>query len=92
MMYQVKITIPAQLHINAYLKAGNKILIKKIDKILNELRVHPYTGIGKPERLKYFNGNIWSRRVDSKNRIVYSIEESVITVTVISAAGHYGDK
>ena len=26
------------------------------------------------------------------NRIIYTIEEEIVTVTIISAKGHYGDK
>ena len=92
MRYKVIITSDAQKHISAFKRAGNKVLLKKIRNLLDELEEHPYAGTGKPERLKYHDGNTWSRRIDSKNRIVYSVEESIITVTVISAAGHYGDK
>ena len=41
--------------------------------ILKDIRRDPYSGIGKPEHLKY-DGN-HSRRIDDKNRIVYSIEK-----------------
>jgi toxin YoeB len=34
----------------------------------------------------------WSRKIDKKNRIIYSVNEEVVTVIVISARGHYGDK
>ena len=34
----------------------------------------------------------WSRRIDKFNRIIYTIEEEIVTVTIISAKGHYGDK
>ncbi|WP_238542139.1 Txe/YoeB family addiction module toxin [Cecembia lonarensis] len=53
---------------------------------------HPETGTGKPEKLKYYRQNIWSRRIDRKHRLVYLIEETKIVVTVLGAYGHYGDK
>ena len=34
-------------------KSGNKQNLVKISKIIEELREHPFTGIGKPELLKY---------------------------------------
>ena len=49
------------------------------------------TGTGKPEQLKHLT-NLWSRRIDKKNRILYTIREEIITVFVISLKGHYGDK
>ena len=35
-------------------RSGNRKALKKIDKLLNELRKHPTTGTGKPEKTKYF--------------------------------------
>lgn len=91
-MYNLVLSSKAQKDLSNYEKYGNKLLVKKIYRLFEEIVLHPYTGTGKPERLKYHDGNTWSRRIDSKNRIVYTVEESIITVTVISAAGHYEDK
>jgi toxin YoeB len=33
----------------------------------------PFAGIGKPEHLKHFGGNIWSRRVSEADRLVYEV-------------------
>jgi hypothetical protein len=30
--------------------------------------------------------------LDKFNRIIYTVEEEVVTVTIISTKGHYGDK
>jgi toxin YoeB len=73
-------------------KSGDKAIIKRIDRIFEELGDHPYTGIGKPEALKYNNSGLWSRRLDDKNRIVYQVNDEVVTVSVVSAKGHYDDK
>ena len=35
-------------------KTGNKLALKKIDIFLEELKEHPRTGTGHPERLKGF--------------------------------------
>jgi len=66
-------------------------LYKKLEKLLDELREHPYTGTGHPEQLKYLDG-VWSRQLDKKNRIRYIVNESTIVVFVVSALGHYDDK
>jgi toxin YoeB len=34
----------------------------------------------------------WSRRINKASRLIYKIEENIITVFVISLKGHYGDK
>jgi toxin YoeB len=56
------------------------------------LSKHPYKGIGKPEALKSNFSGTWSRRLNKKDRIIYQVNESIITVFIISAKNHYGDK
>ena len=54
---------------------------KKAAKILDlvtEVMKNPFQGIGKPEALKYMEGNIWSRRIDLEHRLVYRISETQI--------------
>lgn len=51
-----------------------------------------YSGTGQPEQLKYELSRYWSRRINKKDRIVYSVEDHIVTVTIVSALGHYGDK
>ena len=70
--------------IEAYKKAGNKIALKRIKRIYEELKEHPETGIGKPEKLKHDPDERWSRRIDKKNRMTYQIKENIITVLVLS--------
>lgn len=78
--------------IQLHLKSGNKSNIQKIEKILVELEVHPTTGTGRPEQLKHELSGKWSRRINQKDRMVYSINDNTVTVEVLSAMGHYTDK
>lgn len=73
-------------------KSGNKAVITKIERLLLELKEHPTTGTGQVEALKGNLSGFWSRRIDKLNRLIYTIEEEKITVTVVSAKNHYGDK
>lgn len=73
-------------------KAGNKAVIAKIERLLLELREHPTTGTGQVEALKGNLLGFWSRRIDKFNRMIYTVEEEIVTVTVISAKGHYNKK
>jgi toxin YoeB len=34
---------------------------------------------------------LWSRRLNSKDRIIYEILEYIVVVDITSAAGHYSD-
>ena len=73
-------------------RSGDKASIKKVEQIISELYIHPETGTGKPEKLKFDLAGYWSRRINRKDRLIYFIENEIITVTVVSAIGHYHDK
>jgi len=88
----VKFLQKAKDDILSYKKAGNKVALAKIDRITEELKVHPETGIGKPEKLKNDKQERWSRHIDKKNRMTYRINKNIITVEVFTAMGHYDDK
>lgn len=90
--YELKISEQAEKDINLFKKHGNLKALKKIDTLLNELRIHPYEGTGKPEALKYNLKGYWSRRIDYKNRLIYQVVEEDIIVDIVSAMGHYDDK
>ena len=91
-MYLVKTSPKVDEHIEDYKKAGNKIALARIDRIFEELAVHPETGIDKPERLKHAYSGFWARAIDKKNRMTYQIKETEVIVLVLTAKGHYGDK
>lgn len=52
MSYILKYTKQAERHFEKHRRSGIKKMMIKIHQILNELREHPVTGIGKPEQLK----------------------------------------
>lgn len=87
--YQVIIKATAEKDLSKHKKSGDKASIKEILKILNELKEHPYTGTGNPEELKYELSGFWSRRINKKDRLIYEVQEEVVTVFVVSAFGHY---
>lgn len=92
MAYIIKLEPKAIKDIVELKKAGNKAVITKIEKILMELQEHPKTGTGQVEALKDNLSGFWSRRINKFDRLIYTIEEDIVTVIVISAKGHYGDK
>ena len=65
-------------------KSGNKAIMNRITALLKDIMEHPYTGIGKPEPLKYDLAEKWSRRINSEHRLIYSVNENIITVYVFS--------
>lgn len=73
-------------------KTGNKTIMNKITALLKDISEHPYTGIGKPEALKYELAGKWSRRINSEHRVIYSVHESTIEIYVFSMRYHYTKK
>ena len=64
----------------------------KVQRLINELKEHPKTGMGKPEQLKGDRSGQWSRRITDRHRIVYTINETEVIVLVLTTYGHYDDK
>jgi toxin YoeB len=87
--FTIQIEKLAQDHLNKHIKSGDKASTKKIEKIFIELSQTPYSGIGNPEPLKHELTGFWSRRINAKDRIVYKVQDDIVTVFVISAMGHY---
>lgn len=73
------------------LRKSNPSVYKKLTKLLDELKTSPYQGTGHPEPLTHLSG-LWSRRLDKQNRLIYSVQDTKILVTVISVLGLYSDK
>ena len=90
--YHIKFDPLGQKHITKHFKSGNKASIKKIEQILIQLTETPYEGIGNPEALKYELSGFWARRINQKDRLIYRVDENIVTVFIISALGHYSDK
>ncbi len=90
--YFVEVEKQAKKELEIQYKSGDRASIKRINQIFIELSEHPEIGIGKPERLKFELSGFWSRQINRKDRLIYKIEENIVTVTVISALGHYNDK
>lgn len=76
----------------AKFKKSNPQAYKKIVKLLEDIALHPRTGIGHPEPLKGGNGITYSRHIKGKDRIIYDIYDDIVTVLIVSAEGHYNDK
>lgn len=54
--------------------------ILRIHALLADIKTNPFKGIGKPEPLKLNLQGFWSRRIDREHRLIYSIEQDVVTI------------
>ena len=76
----------------ARLKRSEPAAYKKALKLIEELKEHPTTGTGNPEPLSGDRTGQWSRRINAKHLLVYSINDEILTVLVLASSSHYGDK
>lgn len=65
----------------------DKAILRKINQLIKDIQRQPFTGIGKPEPLKHDLSGYWSRRIDDAHRLVYRVEDDVLTIA--QCRGHY---
>lgn len=61
-------------------RSGNIAVIDKISRLLNSIQQTPFEGIGKPEQLKYDLSGKWSRRITEEHRLVYRVDDNILTI------------
>lgn len=88
---EIRYTPDALKDLEFWKKSGNKIIQKRIVLLIEDIRKHPFSGIGKPEALKYELAGKWSRRINSEHRIIYQvINKNIIDILeILSLKGHY---
>ena len=69
-----------------WIKTDRKIALKALD-IVEAIARDPFTGVGKPEKLKYMGSSVWSRRLTQEHRMVYHIEQN--RIDFLQARYHY---
>lgn len=69
-----------------WVDTDRKTALRALDLIEAILR-DPFTGIGKPEPLKYLAEGAWSRRLTQEHRIVYLVRND--RVEFLQARYHY---
>jgi toxin YoeB len=69
-----------------WLKTDKKILAR-INDLIKDISRNPYTGIGKPEPLKYKYKGFWSRRITDEHRLIYQVRGD--EVLILKCRFHY---
>lgn len=85
---EIKLLAQAQKDRDYWKSTGNTRVMKRISDLLEDIKKHPFSGIGKPEPLKGTNGK-WSRRITEEHRLIYSVSEGMIYVYVFAMIFHY---
>ena len=68
-------------------RSDRRVLVK-VERLVEDILEHPFSGIGKPEPLRYEWAGYWSRRITGEHRLVYRIEGN--TVFIAQCRFHYG--
>jgi toxin YoeB len=84
---EIDYTLQAKEDLAYWKKINNVVVLKKIRKLLEVIIETPFEGIGKPELLKHNLAGCWSRRINHEHRLIYQVNENLITV--LSMKGHY---
>lgn len=69
-----------------WVESDRKVALRAFDLIEAIMR-DSFTGIGKPEPLKYLSSGTWSRRLTQEHRIVYLVRDD--RIDFLQARYHY---
>jgi toxin YoeB len=61
---------------------------KRLNELLKNVTRTPFSGLGKPEPLKFDLAGCWSRRIDQEHRLVYQVANEE-TIVILSCRYHY---
>ena len=70
---------------------NDKLIIKRIESLIDSIESNPEFGIGKPEKLKHKFSGYWSRRINFEHRLIYKVLHNTKQVMVVSCKGHYNN-
>ncbi len=71
-------------------RSGNHKILERINRLVEASLSSPEAGIGKPEKLRFQDSEVYSRRIDSQHRLIYRVEGDKLVI--LSARFHYDDK
>jgi toxin YoeB len=57
-----------------YWQKQDRRMVERINKLIQEVKRDPFSGVGKPEPLKHALAGFWSRRITDEHRMVYRVE------------------
>ncbi|MGN9782311.1 Txe/YoeB family addiction module toxin [Nonomuraea sp. ZG12] len=68
-------------------QTADRQILKRVNRLIEDVLRDPYEGIGKPEPLKYALAGAWSRRITDEHRLVYLAANDEIII--LQARYHY---
>ncbi|ANH83407.1 toxin YoeB [Niabella ginsenosidivorans] len=75
----ISFSLTAIEHLRYWISENRKIAVRILD-IIEDIKRHHFTGIGKPEPLKGDFKGYWSRRITEEHRLIYKVNDGHIIV------------
>ncbi|MEE9446695.1 MAG: Txe/YoeB family addiction module toxin [Arenicellales bacterium] len=70
-----------------YWQQIDKKTLKRINRLIKDIKRSPFEGVGSPELLKHNWSGYWSRRIDREHRLVYKVSDK--TIIIAQCRYHY---
>ncbi|MBT4879577.1 MAG: Txe/YoeB family addiction module toxin [Alphaproteobacteria bacterium] len=67
---------------------NDKKKLRRTNDLIRDISRGPFSGVGKPEPLKWDLEGCWSRRIDPEHRLVYKIVND--NIHILACRYHYG--
>ena len=68
-------------------QTADRAMLKRINRLIDEIRRDPFGGIGKPEQFKHALAGTWSRRINDEHRLVYLVDGD--DLVILQVRFHY---
>ena len=72
-----------------YWQSQDRKTLKRINLLLKDIERNGHRGIGKPEPLMGDLAGFWSRRINERDRLIYTIDET--DIIILACRYHYGE-
>lgn len=63
-----------------YWQQADKKMAAKINSLLKDISRNPFSGLGKPEPLKFKYKGFWSRKINGEHRLIYQVRDNEILI------------
>lgn len=63
-----------------YWQKNDKKILSKINDLLKDISRSLFSGIGKPEALRFKYSGLWSRRITDEHRLIYQVMDDEILI------------
>ncbi len=70
-----------------YWQATDKKILRRVNELIKDISRTPFSGIGKPEPLKFDLSGCWSRRINSEHRLIYTLKDK--STIILQCRYHY---